>query len=137
MYTHNEQHCNNLLNCLLCRAVQVSWYQKKHSLLAPYLCKYYSISLINVLHGIAIRCYSKFLSKFSLTDVSVLQPPVHRPCIFTQSFSPFLEIRLYNLNPFSCKNVIISSVPSVSLNSIHVNLSNTEQYTSIYQLSNN
>jgi len=95
-------------------------------------CGYYTTSVINFLHFLLI--FLAYLSDltiffFDLTP-SFLWPAsrsytfhfkIH--AFFTQSFSSFLKTFPYHLNLCHCISVIISSIPSLSFNSLLENLS--------------
>ena len=120
----NNNNNNNPFNGPLSTTTWVSWYQKNTLSISPYLCRYYSKSLINFLHYYSpqhphlvtgpnwvwqlIPQHSPgFLS--SVSRSYTLHFVIHN--LFTQSSSSFLETRSYHL----CHtNVIISSVPSLS-----------------------
>jgi len=96
-----------------------------------------AVALLNFLHflwSIAFSLHICLVSQsFSVTSLQVffglplgLTPSTSRSMhffIFTQSFSAFLKTCSYHLHLCHCITVIISSIPSLSLNSLHVNLS--------------
>jgi len=109
---------------------QLSQYHKNVHSLAPYLCGYYSVWLIISCIYYNSQDFPYFVvgcncnSRLSTTSVlcpgvlfEILHLPRYDPCIFTQSFSFFLETCPYQLKLFRCTTVIISSVPSLSAHS--------------------
>jgi len=124
----NNNNNNNPFNCPLSRMTPVSWYQKNIHSLTPCLCRYYTTSLINFLHFLWSTAH---LSGQSITP-SFMWPAsmsytfyfiIH--AFFTQPFSSLLKKCPYHLNLCRCITVIISPISSLSLNSLHKNLSVT------------
>jgi len=103
----------------------VSWYQKKHSPTYTYPDHQPSASSIyyDPWHP---RCsiyvldsvFQQSLSKFSLVYLLAWHPPLHTPYISSLKWlTSFRSTCLYHRNLFCCSIKIVSSIPSLSLNS--------------------
>jgi len=96
----------------------------KHHSLASHLYGYYSVfSFLHILWSITCSWQS-----FSTTSLHVffglpwvLCPPLHNPCIFTRSFSSFLETCLWESQPISlyhCKYVVCCLLDLITWESV-------------------
>jgi len=108
----------------------VSWYQKKHSPTHTYPDHQPSlISFLHLLHPRSIYMLDSLFaqppSKSSLVYLGLEPFTPHSIHFFTQSLSSFCNTCPYYQNMFCCSNEIMSSIPSLSLNSLLVTLSFT------------
>jgi len=121
----------------------VSQYQKNIHSLAPCLCEYYTTSLINFLHFlynyarkvlwtkhlpciVVVRSDNLFYNltpRFLWLTSRIYTFHFIILAFFAQSFLSFLKTCPYHVNPCHSIPVIISSIPSLSFNSILENLS--------------
>jgi len=129
----NTKYSNNPFSGPLSRTTLLSRHEKKHAL-TPYLCECYTISFLHSLSSIAsslLRCQVwHFLMNNCSPGFLVFLYVLHSPLCNNAFFSPnhscvlsFLEACPNHL--FCCTTVTISSVPILSLNSLHMNLSVT------------
>ena len=126
---------SRLFNGPLSRTTRISQYQKNIHSLTSCLCSYYTTPLINFIHFLWPTASSLRIcwvwQCFSVTSLPSFLWSASRSYtfhfitmhFFTQSFLSFLTTCPYYLNLYCCTSVIISSIPSLSLNSLNVNLS--------------